>query len=38
MAELAARVCVLPVELVLAQDVDFGKLLVDRIAATRLSA
>jgi tetraacyldisaccharide 4'-kinase len=41
LVELAARACVLPVGLVLEQDVTFGKLLVDRIAAvraTRLSA
>jgi tetraacyldisaccharide 4'-kinase len=41
LAELAERVCVLPVGLVLEQDVTFGKLLFDRIAvvrATRLSA
>jgi tetraacyldisaccharide 4'-kinase len=41
LAELAERVCALPVGLVLEQDVTFGKLLVDRIAvvrATRLSA
>jgi tetraacyldisaccharide 4'-kinase len=41
LAELAARVRVLPVGLVLEQEVAFGKLLVDRIAAaraTRLSA
>jgi tetraacyldisaccharide 4'-kinase len=35
LAELAARVCVLPVGLVLEQDVTFGKLLVGRIAAVR---
>jgi tetraacyldisaccharide 4'-kinase len=41
MAELAARVCVLPVGLVFAQEAALGKLLVDRIAevrARRLSA
>jgi tetraacyldisaccharide 4'-kinase len=41
LAELDARVCVLPVGLVLEQEAAFGKLLVDRIAAvraTRLSA
>jgi hypothetical protein len=41
MTELAARVCVLPVGLVLEQEAAFGKLLIDRIAAvrtTRLSA
>jgi tetraacyldisaccharide 4'-kinase len=35
MAELAARVCVLPVGLVLAQEAALGNLLVDRIAAAR---
>jgi tetraacyldisaccharide 4'-kinase len=35
MAELAARVCVLPVGLVFAQEAVLGKLLVDRIAAVR---
>jgi len=35
MAELAARVCVLPVGLVFAQEAALGKLLVDRIAAVR---
>ena len=35
MAELAARVCVLPVGLVFAQETALGKLLVDRIAAVR---
>jgi tetraacyldisaccharide 4'-kinase len=35
MTELAARVCVLPVGLVFAQDVTLEKLLVDRIAAVR---
>ena len=34
-AELAARVRVLPVGLVFEQEVGFGKLLVDRIAAVR---
>jgi tetraacyldisaccharide 4'-kinase len=41
MAELAARVCALPVALVLAQEAALGKLLLDRIAdarAARLSA
>ena len=35
MAELAARVCVLPVGLVFEQEAALGKLLVDRIAAVR---
>jgi tetraacyldisaccharide 4'-kinase len=35
LAELAARVCVLPVGLVLEQEAALGKLLVDRIAAVR---
>jgi tetraacyldisaccharide 4'-kinase len=35
MAELAARVCALPVALVLAQEAALGKLLLDRIAAVR---
>jgi tetraacyldisaccharide 4'-kinase len=35
MAELAARVCALPVALVLAQEAALGKLLLDRIAAAR---
>jgi tetraacyldisaccharide 4'-kinase len=34
-AELAARVCALPVGLVFEQEVAFGKLLADRIAAVR---
>jgi tetraacyldisaccharide 4'-kinase len=34
-AELAARVCALPVGLVLEQEAAFGKLLLDRIAAVR---
>jgi tetraacyldisaccharide 4'-kinase len=41
LAELAARVCVLPVGLVLEQEAALGKLLIDRLAAakaTRLSA
>jgi tetraacyldisaccharide 4'-kinase len=35
MAELAVRVCVLPVGLVFEQEAALGKLLVDRIAAVR---
>jgi tetraacyldisaccharide 4'-kinase len=35
MAELAARVCALPVALVLTQEAALGKLLLDRIAAAR---
>jgi tetraacyldisaccharide 4'-kinase len=35
LAELAARVCVLPVGLVLEQEAALGKLLVDRIAVVR---
>jgi tetraacyldisaccharide 4'-kinase len=35
LAQLAARVCVLPVGLVLEQEAALGKLLIDRIAAVR---
>jgi tetraacyldisaccharide 4'-kinase len=35
MAELAVRVCVLPVGLVFEQEAALGKLLADRIAAVR---